>query len=324
MADLPGAGLAGLVPPDVLEWIRREPLRLPRPVWGRRHGHHPSARAGVGMEFRDHRPYVPGDDPRKLDWRAIARRDRLVLRRTETEDALDIVFLLDASGGMAYGDAPHGKHQVARTLVAALAWIGARQGDRVALAVGTRDQADATLLRRGQGRERLAAILEALTSNRAEGRCPWSDLLDEAVPRLRPRSLVIIVSDLLDPGAGATDPIAAENDLWSGLSQIRARGHEVLALQILHRDEVEFPWSDRKALEFIDLRGVRENVEAPGGSLRSDYLKRLNAHLAALASSCERHGVALERVLTDQSLARALTRILGRLAGKPSPHEVAP
>ena len=70
--------LATIVPAELQELLRSRNLTLSAPIWGRRHGRHASARAGLGLDFRDHRAYVPGDDPRMLDWRAVARRQRLV------------------------------------------------------------------------------------------------------------------------------------------------------------------------------------------------------------------------------------------------------
>src|SRR5690606_14139521 len=87
--------IARILPADLRELLRTRVLLLQRPVWGRRHGRHRSARAGMGLDFRDHRAYVPGDDPRRLDWRAVARRDRLVLRQTESEDELPVVLVVD-------------------------------------------------------------------------------------------------------------------------------------------------------------------------------------------------------------------------------------
>ena len=80
--------LGQLVPPELREALRGQALVLRRLALGRRHGRHASVRAGVGLDFRDHRPYVAGDDPRRLDWRAIARRDRPVLRQTDSEDVI--------------------------------------------------------------------------------------------------------------------------------------------------------------------------------------------------------------------------------------------
>src|SRR5690606_19327678 len=107
-----------------------------RPVAGVRHGVHRSLRPGVGRDFRDYRAYVPGDDPRRLDWRAAARSQRLVVRQTESEDELDVLVLADGSGGMDYGEAGQRKWTWAGMVAAALASLALRQSDRFGFALG--------------------------------------------------------------------------------------------------------------------------------------------------------------------------------------------
>jgi hypothetical protein len=138
------------------------------------------------------------------------------------------------------------------------------------------------------------------------------------------RSVVIVVSDVLDPATVVDDAAAAESELLGGLAQLRARGHDVVLLQTLHRDELEFPWTGARLLKFVDPRGLRVDIEGAAGSLRARYLERMQAHLGALDSACESQGVMLVRIATDVPLAAAYTDLLGRLSGEPTAHLVAP
>ena len=306
--------LGRLVPADLRELLRSHALLLRRPVWGRRHGRHRSARAGVGLDFRDHRPYVAGDDPRRLDWRAVARRDRLVLRQTEAEEELPVVLVVDQGGNMAYGEGERGKAFVARAFAGGLAWLASRQGDPVSAVSGAAGQVDAGLLRPTSGHERLVALARMLTTQ-PQGHCPWTETLQTLAPRLRPRSLVVVLSDFLDPGAGDDDPAGTEQGLWRSLAQLRARRHDVVVVQVLHRDEIAFPWTERKMLRFEDLRGVLPHHEGPGASMREGYRAALRAHLETVAQTCETSGLFLHRVVTDEPLAEAFMGVLGRLGG---------
>lgn len=309
------AALGELVPEDLSELLRTQDLRLRRPVWGRRHGRHSSKRVGVGLDFRDHRPYSPGDDPRQLDWRAVARRDRLVLRQTESEDDLALVLVVDGGASMGYGQDRRRKFDVARTLAASLAWAAIRQGDAVALALGREGAFDTGLLRPAAGHERLDAIARSLLRTEPAGRVPWRDLLPTIGHRLPRRSLIVLFSDLLDTAERIDDADEVQAELLRGLAHLRARHHDVVVVQVLHRDEVEFPWDDRRTLEFVDRRGLRPRVEGTGVNLRANYLARLEAHLRGLAESCEAQGVFLERVLHDAALGATFMGMLGRLAG---------
>jgi uncharacterized protein (DUF58 family) len=314
VADGTGA-LGELVPPDLSELLRSRQLVLRRPVLGRRHGRHASARAGVGYDFRDHRAYVPGDDPRQLDWRAVARRDRLVLRQTEAEDELAVVLAVDVGANMGYGEGPRRKLTVARALAGALTWAAVRQGDSVGLVLAGDDTLDAGLLRPGSGHDRLDAIARKLVAAPGRGRAPMRELLPRIAPRLPRRSLVVLVSDMLDFASEPGDAEAVEQELLRGLSQLRARNHDVVVLQVLHRDELDFPWSDARLLRFVDRRGLRVDVEGTGAGLRQRYLERIGAHLRWLDQACESHGIMIERITTERSLAPAFMGLLARLAG---------
>lgn len=315
MANEGSAALGELVPAELSELLRTQQLALRRPVWGRRHGRHQSARAGVGLDFRDHRAYVPGDDPRQLDWRAVARRDRLVLRQTEAEDELPVVLAVDVGANMGYGEGPRRKLNVARAFAGALTWAAIRQGDSVGLVLAGDDDIDASLLRPGSGHDRLDAIARKLVGAAAKGRAPMRELLPRVAPRLRRRSLFVLISDLLDFATQVDDAHEVEQELLRGLSQLRARNHDVVVLQVLHQDELEFPWTDARMVRFVDRRGLREQVEGTGAGLRQRYLARIGAHLQWLDQTCESHGILLERVTTARALAPAFMGLLARLAG---------
>jgi uncharacterized protein (DUF58 family) len=267
----------------------------------------------MGLEYQDHRAYVPGDDPRRLDWRAVARRDRLVLRETESEDELCLMMAVDQGAAMAYGEDDGVKTRVANAIVVALALLALRQGDRVGLVLGRADTVDASLVRPLGGRARLDAIARALMRSEPTGSCPWPRIVAELAPRLPRRSLLVLLSDFLDPAA--TEGERAEIDMLRGLARLRARGHDVMLVQVVHTDELEFPFHSRATLRFDDPRGVRPAVEGTGPSLRAAYLSALARHLEWLARTCERDGIFLHRVVSTEPLGKGLVTMLGRLAG---------
>jgi uncharacterized protein (DUF58 family) len=309
--------LGRLVPAELRERLRGHALVLRRRAFGRRHGRHASLRAGVGLDFRDHRPYVPGDDPRMLDWRAVARRDRPILRQTDAEDELSVTVVLDVNGGMAYGERAQSKHAYARAMTAALLWLAQRQGDPIGLAVGVDGELDVSLARASSSRDRLGALAHRLGAIEPAGTCPWIELLDALAPRLARRSLVVVFSDLIEVGPTPEATPETEDALWRGMSQLAARGHEVVVVQILHRDEIEFPWTADRMLRFEDLRRLHDPLESPGRRLRDEYLEAFGAHLESITAACERAGIRLCRVTTDEPITAAFVRLLGQFAGAP-------
>ena len=320
MSTDPAQALAAVVPPELRELLRGRQLALARPVGGPHAGRHASVRAGLGDQFRGHRPYAPGDDPRRLDWRAIARRDRLVLRQTDAEDALSLVLLIDGAGGMAYGAGAANKQRHAAGLAGALAHLALRQGDRVGFALGRADALELAQLRPQAGAPRLAALAHALLREPA-GACPWPALVAAAAPTLPRRSLVVLLSDLLDPDPALPD---ADEQLLHGLAAVRSRGHDVVLVQVLHRDELEFPWTGRGLTRFEDPRGARGPVEGHAAGMRDAYLERLRAHLQRLERGCAEAGLHLHRSVTDVPLTTALLALLARLAGRPEAAEARP
>jgi uncharacterized protein (DUF58 family) len=320
MSEDPAQALAAVVPPELRELLRGRQLTLTRPVGGPHAGRHPSTRAGLGDQFRGHRPYTPGDDPRHIDWRAVARRDRLVLRQTDSEDALATVLLIDGGGGMAYGTGAANKQRHAAALAGSIAHLALRQGDRVGFASGRDGALELGQLRPQGGAPRLAALAAALLREPA-GACPWPALVAAVAPALPRRSLVLLFSDLLDPDP--TDP-DADHKLLHDLAALRSRGHDVALVQVLHRDELTFPWSGRGLWRFEDPRGAREPREGHAPGLRAAYLERLHAHQTRLAQACADGGLHLHRCVSDEPLTAGLLGLLARLAGRPQPAEARP
>lgn len=307
-----------LLPPALRAALARRELIVRRPLVGARHGVHRSLRPGVGRDFRDYRAYVAGDDPRRLDWRAAARSQRLVVRQTESEDELDLVLIADGSGGMDYGEAEQQKWMRAGTLAVALTSLALRQGDRVGFAIARAGALEVAALEPAARRDRLRILADGFTLP-AKGDCDWPALLAGVAPRLRRRTLVIVLSDFLDPGGSATDDSREHDEaLLHDLTLLRTAGHDVALIQVLHSDELEFPWERQRVIELEDPRGRRPTVEGPGASLRDEYLERLGAHLRWLEQSCEHGGLLFSRMVTDRDPVTQVLDLLGRLAGQPS------
>lgn len=325
--------LAAVLPAELRELLRGRTLRVGRPVWGGRPGRHLAARAGLGDMFRGHRPYVPGDDLRQLDWRAAARSDRLALRQHDAEDVLSAVFLVDGGGGMAYGEGARRKASCAAALVAGLAAMAARQGDRIGVARGGDGALALQHLTPQGGARRLLALADAL-ARPPGGLCPWRGLVEAVAPQLPRRSVVVAVSDFLDPCADGQVPgdmsgeaglPAAEAGLLDELAALAGRGHGVALVQVLHRDEIEFPWTGRDLLRFEDLRGARPALEGQGARLREGYRARVAAYLEAFAAGCASRGILCRRVVSDEPLTAAFLGLLAALAGEaPAAAEATP
>src|SRR5207253_4691854 len=127
--------------PEVLARIVPLGLRAQRVVEGAMSGLHRSPLHGMSVEFADYREYTPGDDLKRLDWRAFARSNRYYIKRYEEETNFRATLLLDASASMRYGRAAargeggFTKFDYAATLAASLAVLCVKQRDAIGLAL---------------------------------------------------------------------------------------------------------------------------------------------------------------------------------------------
>lgn len=88
--------------PKVLSRLTALPLNARFPMIGNVSGRHRSPIRGSSLEFAEYRKYVPGDDTRRLDWRAWARSDRYYIKEFEADTNLRLVFVIDTSGSMRF------------------------------------------------------------------------------------------------------------------------------------------------------------------------------------------------------------------------------
>src|SRR4051812_45515174 len=132
-APAPTLSAAKLIDPQALMTIRSLELRARAVVEGFWSGLHRSPYHGFSVEFTEYRQYTPGDDPRYLDWRVFARRDRYFIKKFEDETNLRCHLLVDQSRSMGYGSRDYTKAHYAATLAATLGYFLHQQGDAVGL-----------------------------------------------------------------------------------------------------------------------------------------------------------------------------------------------
>ncbi len=288
--------------------IRSLELRAKGVVEGFLSGLHRSPYHGFSVEFTEYREYVPGDDPRYLDWRLYARSDRYYVKRFEDETNLRCYLLVDTSRSMSYGSLGYSKAEYARTLAATLAYFLTLQRDAVGLARFDAEIEEFMPARYRPGHmRRLILALERPSEGRA------TDLirpLEQAAERLGKRGMIVLLSDLLAP----------VDELRTRLGYFRARGHEVVLFQILDPAELTLNF-DRPAL-FHDLETGREVYVDPAAT-RRDYQQRLEAHLSEIRGVCDGLGLEYRLARTDapledclgeflRSRARMLSRVMRR------------
>jgi uncharacterized protein (DUF58 family) len=263
-------------------------------------GLHKSPRKGASVLFKQHRPYIPGDEVRHLDWRVFARSDRFYIREFEQETNIRVTLLVDLSGSMNYSgnNAPYSKAAYTKNLANSLGAVFIQQQDSVGLL--TFDSRIRTFLPPRARPSHLQAISNALARETPGGETSLHKVLREAAPRFGKRGLLILISDCLDHPA----------ELIRALAQLRQQHHEVLVFQILDRDELSFPFTGWTRFECLEAAGP--HLDADAAALRGTYLENLERFQQELTAGCRRNQIELYRVVTDESLEATLSAHLSR------------
>ncbi|HRH97721.1 MAG TPA: DUF58 domain-containing protein, partial [Prosthecobacter sp.] len=204
-------------------------------------GHHTSPHKGFSVEFRQHRPYVQGDEIRRLDWKVFGRSDRFYIREYDEETNLRATIVLDASGSMNYrGSKGILKFDYARKLAASLAYLLMSQQDAVGLV--TFDSKVRDIISCRTKITHLHLMLEAMVKTTPGKDTSLAPVIESLAQRLKRRGLVILISDFFD------DPAA----LLQSIGVLRKKGHEVIALQLWDRDEIDFPFGNWTRFENLE------------------------------------------------------------------------
>src|SRR5277367_6841837 len=250
----------------VLSRLMALPLYARHAMLGSVSGKHRSPVRGSSLEFAQYRKYVPGDDPRRLDWRTWGRSDRFYIKEFEADTNLRICLLIDTSGSMGYGPVGATRLDYARRLAGTLAYLAANQGD----AVGLRSLAEKPIeIPARRGAAHLGIVLDQMAGIKPVGGTTLLAALHDAAENIRQRALVVILSDLFVPPA----------ELKSAIQHLRFKKHDVAAFHLLDQKELDFDF-DQPA-RFLDMEGG-EAVLADPSLIARNYRRAVREYLAEM------------------------------------------
>lgn len=251
-------------------------------------GRHRSLARGSSIEFRDYRPYVPGDDPALVDWRVFARTDRHYLRTYEQETTMECHVFLDSSASMGFGD-PLTKLEYASFFAAALCYLVIHHTDRVSLQIF--DDRVRLFFPPGSTRQHLHAILNALERNQPGGPTRLSEALQRSFPLLRRKGTLVVISDFFDDVPA----------IFAALSPYLHRGFRIHLFHVLTPPELDLP--ERGLTTFLDLETSRRVIAHPD-TIRRQYRDAIRDHIAGLRELAVRRNI-------DYGVARTDTHYFG-------------
>ncbi|MEP7087576.1 MAG: DUF58 domain-containing protein [Gemmatimonadota bacterium] len=282
---MPEAGSYG----SLLDALRGVTWPARRTIRGPAAGTHRSRQRGISPEFTEYRPYRQGDDPRRLDWKLLARTDRAFLRITNDRATLGTTLMLDASASMAFPVTTQAKWTQACRIAIGLAAVANSAGDPVGVMVAG-DRGVSQLpprTRRGVVGE-MARLFETIAP---AGRSS----LEEVLSLLRPTQRIVLVSDFL----------AEEDTLLRAARERITAGADVLAIHVVAREELD---PARTAI-------IAQDPERPElkrslvDETREGYREAFGAWRAELARGWRAAGAAYFEVPADEATDHAVRRI---------------
>ena len=309
--------MSPVLDPRLLAATRGLALAARRLAAGVLPGLHASRQTGLAREFAQYRAYQPGDEPRHIDWKLLARSDRYFVRESEIETAVTVRLVLDATASMRHMDTTgplsgQRKFDAARLLAAALALVAQAQGDAAGLHAAVDGKIVSALP--GQHRPPFEHIVRTLERLEPAGRWPSDGRALESAFAAGPRpvtastggtrEIVVVLSDLHEHA----------REIRAALAPLRARRHELLLLHLVGRDEADFPFHGPVRFEDWETGAA---VETDADGVRAAWVEgqqqRVRAWRQAWAGG-GRFDYACFRL--DEPLDRALRAYLRRRAGR--------
>jgi uncharacterized protein (DUF58 family) len=272
-----------------------------RRVEGAYSGRHVAKRRGGAGEFVDYREYAPGDDLRRLDWKAMGRTGRSYLKLFQDETDLRCTLLLDASGSMVQGrqsakDLRGSKLEWMQYFATALSHLILLGRDAVGLCVVNQRvieyiPAVASPLHRDRIHQSVASLTPGGTTDLGHG-------LDELWLQAGRRGVLLVMSDFLVPRL---------ESVLSSIRRFRSRGWEVIALHLIHPTEEKLP--DGTAFRFVGLEHDG-TVDCQLMDVHQAYRQRFEEHVGVVRNSLVSTGCDYHRIRTSESYLTVLRSFL--------------
>jgi uncharacterized protein (DUF58 family) len=292
---MPDAPATGFLDPAVLARIGDLELLARTVVSGFMHGLHRAPRIGHSVDFAEHRPYQPGDDIRRIDWRVYGRTDRYYVKEFEADTNAAVVLALDVSRSMDFGTGAVTKFNYGRMLAATLAWFSQRQGDRIGLVL----YADRIVEYVPPSTRHLSLVLHTLERARPVGVAGGTEAVPAISELLARTGITVFISDwYVEP-----------EEVRRSLGNVRARGHDLIAFHLFDQAERTFSYS--AAASFEDLETEARLPVVPD-AFRERYRALYEAHLGSLVDELRRGGIDYAPVDTASPLDHALYQYLAR------------
>ena len=279
--------------------LQRLDWQVVRRLDGLLQGDYRSLFRGNGVDFADLREYQFGDDIRYIDWNVTARMDAPYIREYHEDREITAWFLLDLSPSVDFGttESERLKRSVLIDFVTTLARVLTRHGNRVG-AVFYGSQVERTIPARG-GRVQVLRLVNDLLHHPRQAGAPFTDLgplLQAGHRTIKGRALVFVISDFISaPG-------------WERPLNLLTQRHEVLAVRLFDRREVELPDVGPLLMEDAET-GEQLYVDTHDQGFRKRFREAAALRETTLSDAFKRAGVDAVSMSTDEDLVSAIVRM---------------
>lgn len=304
-----------MIPREILKKIRQIELRTNRLVTETLGGQYHSVFKGQGMDFDEVREYQPGDEVRSIDWNVTARMNHPFVKKFVEERELTVMLLVDISGSGLFGSSEQSKRELAAEVGSVLAFSAIRNNDKVGLILFT-DRVEKFIPPRKGRRHVLRVIREILFYEPRRRGTNLAEALEFLGRVIRRRAIVIVLSDFMEPGSllqlarYRRQSLHASHGLahssYVALRQANRR-HDVVAVQILDRYELELPNLGRLVLKDAETGEVME-INTADAQKRRAFAQRQAEAQAELDRLFRTAGIDAIRLRTDEPYAAELGR----------------
>jgi uncharacterized protein (DUF58 family) len=306
-----------VIPREILKKIRMVELRTRRLVSESLAGQYHSVFKGQGMNFDEVREYQPGDDVRTIDWNVTARMNHPFVKKFVEERELTVMLVVDLSGSGLFGSIQQSKRELAAEIASVLAFSAMRNNDKVGLILFT-DKVEKFIPPR-KGRHHILRVVREILFFEPENRGTDLNHALEFLGRVTShRAIVVILSDFLGQTVPTRMDIAShlkrnvvlsDTLAQSSLTALRQanRRHDVVAVQVLDRFEMELPSLGYVVLKDAETGEVFE-INTGDERKRTAFARRQQQFRADLEKLFRSAGIDFIQLRTDQPYAAALGR----------------
>lgn len=283
--------------PSFISKISTLSLRVKTIADGTICGQHKARSKGNSLEFYEHKEYHPMDEPKYIDWKLFARKEKLYLKSYTDEISLNINVILDISRSMDYPEKGVKKIDLAVNLAASILYFSLMQNDYFGL----------TLFNEGvlsscppsTGEQHLRHLFEIMETLKCSGGTDTETACRQFAGKGGRRSLTVLISDLMD----RTEKVLSAEKLLFAVKS------DLIVFQALDRTEIELPSGRRFIVEDME---TGETVEADIPALKSSYSEIFSKKFGRIAEFLASRNADFVRFITDEPYDVPLAAYLSR------------